>query len=107
MENKTLQNADRIIAVSGAAKEYVLPFRAPNPRRSRLFHNGVDLEKFKPMSKKREEMRRKLGIPSGCGRGFDCAATFYKNGVDTLIEGANIAIKKNPADCVFGGWERS
>ncbi len=92
---QNLQDADRIIAVSGATKEYVLRLGA-KPKKVEVVHNGVDLEKFKPMAKKREEMRRKLGIPSDAVVILTVRRLVYKNGVDTLIEGANIAVKKNP-----------
>ena len=92
---QNLQDADRIIAVSSATKEYVLRLGA-KPKKIEVVHNGVDLEKFKPMAKKREEMRRKLGIPSDAIVVLTVRRLVYKNGVDTLIEGANIAIKKNP-----------
>jgi glycosyltransferase involved in cell wall biosynthesis len=92
---QNLQDADRIIAVSGATKKYVLRLGA-KPKKVEVVHNGVDLEKFKPMSKKREEMRRKLGIPSDAVVVLTVRRLVYKNGVDTLIEGANIAVKKNP-----------
>ncbi len=92
---QNLQDADRIIAVSGATKEYVLRLGA-KPKKVKVVHNGVDLEKFKPMARKREEMRRKLGIPSDAVVVLTVRRLVYKNGVDTLIEGANIAVKKNP-----------
>ncbi len=92
---QNLQDADRIIAVSGATKDYVLRLGA-NPKKVEVVHNGVDLEKFKPMTKKREEIRRKLGIPSDAVVVLTVRRLVYKNGVDTLIEGANIAVKKNP-----------
>jgi glycosyltransferase involved in cell wall biosynthesis len=56
----------------------------------------VDLEKFRPLKGKREEMRRKLGIPQNAIVVLTVRRLVYKNGVDTLIEGANNAVKKNP-----------
>jgi glycosyltransferase involved in cell wall biosynthesis len=41
-------------------------------------------------------MRRKLGIPIDAVVVLTVRRLVYKNGVDTLIEGANITIKKNP-----------
>ena len=91
---QNLREADRIIAVSGATKDYVLSLGA-KPKKVKVLHNGVDLDKFRPRAKKREEMRRKLGIPQNAIVILTVRRLVYKNGVDTLIEGANIAIKKN------------
>ena len=41
-------------------------------------------------------MRRKLGISESAIVVLTVRRLVYKNGVDTLIEGANIAVKKNP-----------
>jgi glycosyltransferase involved in cell wall biosynthesis len=91
---QNLKDADTIIAVSGATKEYVLRLGA-KPKKVEVLLNGVDLTKFKQLPEKREEMRRKLGIPSDAIVVLTVRRLVYKNGVDTLIEGANIAVKKN------------
>jgi len=92
---QNLRDADRIIAVSGATKNYVLSLGA-KPKKVKVLHNGVDLDKFRPRAKKHEEMRRKLSIPESAIVVLTVRRLVYKNGVDTLIEGANIAVKKNP-----------
>jgi glycosyltransferase involved in cell wall biosynthesis len=65
------------------------------PKKVEVLLNGVDLTKFKQLPEKREEMSRKLGIPSDAIVVLTVRRLVYKNGVDTLIEGANIAVKKN------------
>jgi glycosyltransferase involved in cell wall biosynthesis len=92
---QTLKDADKIIAVSNATKEYVLSLGA-KPEKVKVLHNGVDLVKFRPMAGKREEMRKKLGIPQNAIVVLTVRRLVYKNGVDTLIDSANIAVKKNP-----------
>ena len=92
---QNLRDADKIIAVSGATKDYVLRLGA-NPKKVKVIYNGVDLTKFRPLEGKRMEMRRKLGIPQDAIVVLTVRRLVYKNGVDTLIEGANIAVKKNP-----------
>jgi glycosyltransferase involved in cell wall biosynthesis len=92
---ETLKEADRIITVSNATKEYVLSLGA-KPEKIKVLHNGVDLVRFKPMTGKREEMRRKLGIPQNSIVAVTVRRLVYKNGIDTLIEGANTAVRKNP-----------
>ena len=92
---QNLNEADKIIAISGATKDYVLRLGA-KPKKVQVVYNGVDLERFRPIEGKREEMRRKLGIPQDAIVVLTVRRLVYKNGVDTLIEGANIAVKKNP-----------
>ena len=92
---ETLKEADKIITVSNATKEYVLSLGA-KPEKIKVLHNGVDLVRFRPLTGKREEMRRKLGIPQNAIVALTVRRLVYKNGVDTLIESANIAVKKNP-----------
>ena len=92
---QNLRNADRIIAVSSATKDYVLRLGA-KPKKVKVLHNGVDLAKFRPLAGKKEEMRRKLGISQNAIVVLTVRRLVYKNGVGTLIEGANIAVKKNP-----------
>ncbi len=92
---QTLKDADKIIAVSNATKNYVLSLGA-KPKKVVVLHNGVDLVKFKPIAGKRAEMRKKLGIPKDAVVALTVRRLVYKNGVDTLIESANLAVKKNP-----------
>ena len=92
---ETLKEADKIITVSNATKEYVLSLGA-KPEKIKVLHNGVDLVRFRPLAGKQEEMRRKLGIPQNSIVALTVRRLVYKNGVDTLIEGANIAVRKNP-----------
>jgi teichuronic acid biosynthesis glycosyltransferase TuaC len=92
---ETLKEADKIIAVSNATKDYVLSLGA-KPEKVKVLHNGVDLVKFRPLDGKREEIRRKLGISKDAVVVLTVRRLVYKNGIDTLIETANIAVKKNP-----------
>jgi glycosyltransferase involved in cell wall biosynthesis len=96
---ETLKDADRIIAVSNATKEYVLTLGA-KPEKIKVIHNGVDVDHFRHLPGKREEMRTKFGIPKNAAVAITVRRLVYKNGIDTLIESANLAIKKNP-DLVF------
>jgi len=92
---ETLKEADKIITVSNATKDYVLSLGA-KPEKIKVLHNGVDLAHFRPLNGKREEMRRKLGISQNSIVVLTVRRLVYKNGIDTLIEGANIAVRKNP-----------
>jgi glycosyltransferase involved in cell wall biosynthesis len=91
---ETLKEADKIIVVSKATKDYVLSLGA-KPEKVKVLHNGVDLERFRPLPEKQAQMRRKLGIPQNSIVILTVRRIVYKNGIDTLIEAANIAVKKN------------
>ncbi len=92
---QNLAAADRIIVISNATKNYVLSLGA-KPKKIRVIYNGVDTNRFRILAGKREEMRRKLGIPKDATVALTVRRLVYKNGVDTLLDCANIAVKKNP-----------
>lgn len=92
---QTLKEADKIITVSNATKDYVLSLGA-KPEKIKVLYNGVDIDRFKPLIGKKEEMRRNLGIPQNSIVVLTVRRLVYKNGIDTLIDSANIAVKKNP-----------
>jgi glycosyltransferase involved in cell wall biosynthesis len=92
---QVLKEADKIIVVSNATKNYVLSLGA-DPKKIRVLHNGVDLNRFKPLSGVKSEMRRKLGIAQDASVVLTVRRLVYKNGIDTLVESAEIAAKKNP-----------
>jgi glycosyltransferase involved in cell wall biosynthesis len=91
---QNLRTADKIIAISSATKDYVLRLGA-KPSKIKVVYNGVDIARFKTIPGKREEMRKKLGIPHDAIVVFTVRRLVYKNGVDTLLDCANIVIKKN------------
>jgi glycosyltransferase involved in cell wall biosynthesis len=92
---QNLNSADKIIAISNATKDYVLRLGA-KPSKVKVVYNGVDLARFRPIAGKREELRKKLGITQNAIVILTVRRLVYKNGVDTLIDAANIAVKKNP-----------
>jgi glycosyltransferase involved in cell wall biosynthesis len=92
---QNLRNADKIICISSATKDYVLRLGA-KPSKIQVIYNGVDLERFRPIAGRKQEMRRKLGIPQDAIVVLTVRRLVYKNGVDTLLDCANIAVKKNP-----------
>jgi glycosyltransferase involved in cell wall biosynthesis len=92
---QNLDSADQIIAISQATKDYVLRLGA-KPDKVKVVYNGVDLVRFRPIKNKREEMRRKLGIPQDATVVLTVRRLVYKNGVDNLLDCANIVTKKNP-----------
>ncbi len=91
---QTLRQADKVIAISNATKNYVLSLGA-KPGKVKVIHNGVDLQRFKPLSNVKAQMRQKLGIAQDAKVVLTVRRLVYKNGIDTLIESANLAIRKN------------
>jgi len=92
----TLKAADKIVVVSNATRQYVLSIGA-DPNKVKVLHNGVDLVHFRPIPERRVEMRRKLGISQNAIVVLTVRRIVYKNGIDTLIDAAKLAAKKNPA----------
>ena len=91
---QVLKEADKIIVVSNATKNYILSLGA-DPEKIHVLHNGVDVNHFKPLTGIKEEMRKKLNISKEASVVLTVRRLVYKNGIDTLIESAKLAIKKN------------
>ena len=92
---QVIKEADKIIVVSNATKNYVLSLGA-DPEKTVVLHNGVDLNRFKPLPDVKSEMRKKLGIAGDADVVLTVRRLVYKNGIDTLVESAEIAVKRNP-----------
>jgi glycosyltransferase involved in cell wall biosynthesis len=92
---QTIKKADKIIAVSKATRNYVLKLGA-DPKKLQLIYNGVDTERFKPLPNARNAAREKLCIPKDAVVAATVRRLVYKNGIDTLLETAQITVKKNP-----------
>ncbi len=92
---QVLNNSDRIITVSNATKDYVLSLGADRTKMA-VMHNGVDVNRFKPSSHMRTIIRKKFGIPKNAIVALTVRRLVYKNGIDTLIDSARIALEQNP-----------
>ncbi len=92
---QTLQDADRIIVISRATRDYVLRLGA-DPKKVSVVYNGVDLDRFKPMGAVGAAVRKKLGIPENAVVAATVRRLVYKNGIDTLLDTASITSKRNP-----------
>ncbi len=92
---QVLNEADKIIAVSNATRNYILSLGA-DPEKIEVVHNGVDLDRFKPLSGVKGEMRKKLRISEDASVVLTVRRLVYKNGIDTILESAELVVKKNP-----------
>ena len=92
---QNLNTADKIITISNATKDYVLRLGA-NPNKIRVIYNGVDLVRFRPQPEQKPALRQKLGLPKDAVVVLTVRRLVYKNGVDTLLDCASIAVRANP-----------
>jgi glycosyltransferase involved in cell wall biosynthesis len=92
---QVIKNSDRVLTVSSATRRYVLSLGA-NPKRTKVLRNGVDVDRFKPLAIARDSVRKRLGIDREATVIVTVRRLVYKNGIDTLIESARIALKQNP-----------
>jgi glycosyltransferase involved in cell wall biosynthesis len=92
---QTLKAAKKIIAISEATKKYILRLGA-DPEKIEVIYNGVDLNRFRPMAGTGASVRKRLGIPEAAIVATTVRRLVYKNGIDTLMESARIAVQKNP-----------
>ncbi len=91
---QTLKEAKKIITISRATKNYVLSLGA-DPEKIEVVYNGVDLERFKFFPEAGIKIREKLGIPQDAVVAATVRRIVYKNGIDTLLESAKIAVENN------------
>jgi glycosyltransferase involved in cell wall biosynthesis len=92
---QTLKEAKKVIVISKATQNYVLSLGA-DPEKVQVIYNGVDLNRFKLIPEARALVRSKLGIPENSVVALTVRRLVYKNGIDTLLESAKIAVKENP-----------
>jgi glycosyltransferase involved in cell wall biosynthesis len=85
--------ADKIIVVSNATRKYVLSLGAKSDKIT-LIHNGVDINRFKLLTKSKAEIRKKLKINVNSKVGLTVRRLVYKNGIDTLLKSAQKVIKR-------------
>ncbi len=90
-----IRSSDRIITVSNATRDYVMSLGAKQESIS-VLRNGVDINRFKPSIALRRTMREKLEIAPKAIVVLTVRRLVYKNGIDTLIETANLALQNKP-----------
>ena len=88
-----LKRADRILTVSKETMKYVLSLGADKTKTS-VMYNGVDTSCFQSANKK--QSRQKLGLPQDRKIVFSARRLVYKNGLDTLLESAQVLAKNHP-----------
>ena len=66
-----------------------------DPDKIEVIYNGVDLDRFKLLPEEGMKTREELGIPNDAVVAAVVRRIVYKNGIDTLLESAKIAVKDN------------
>jgi glycosyltransferase involved in cell wall biosynthesis len=92
---QVIKSSDKIVTVSNATRDYVLTLGA-NRQKIQVLRNGVDVDRFKPSNATRNSVRKKLGINSNETVILTVRRLVFKNGIDTFIESARIALQNNP-----------
>jgi len=90
---RVLRNSDKIITVSKATQRYVISLGA-DPSKTEVLYNGVDVNRYKQVTAK-SEAKRLLDFSENSLLVLTVRRLVYKNGIDTLLESARIAIKEN------------
>ena len=92
---ENLKQADRVIAISNATRQYVLSLGVDSAKVD-VIHNGVDLDRFKQTVHAKKLIREKWGIAQDARVALTVRRLVFKNGIDTLLESAKRAILRNP-----------
>lgn len=92
-EEKMLERANKIIAVSHFTKHELIKYYDVPEEKIRVIHNGVDVNKFKPAIDKRK-VKEKLGLNSNDLTILSVGRLYARKGLFTLIESMPAVIKR-------------
>jgi len=95
----TLALAHEVVAVSNATRDYVDHIAHI---RCTVIYNGVDIDRFRP-SENRAQLRRELGIPVDKTICLCIRRVTFKNGIDTLLEVAELLEHRTDIVFLIGG----
>jgi glycosyltransferase involved in cell wall biosynthesis len=88
-----LRGANRVFAVSGSLRQVAHSLGVP-PERTAVVGNGVDLERFAPLT--REEARQRLAIPSDAQVLISVGALVERKGFHRVIDALPALIERFP-----------
>jgi glycosyltransferase involved in cell wall biosynthesis len=92
-EEKMLEKANKIIAVSHFTKRELTDYYKVPERKIRVIHNGVDTRKFKPAIDKRK-IKRELGFNPDDLAIVSVGRLYARKGLFTLIESMSAVVKR-------------
>jgi glycosyltransferase involved in cell wall biosynthesis len=92
-EEKMLERANKIIAVSHFTKRELLEYYKVPERKIRVIHNGVDVNKFKPAQDKRK-VKEELGFNPDDLTILSVGRLYARKGLFTLIESMPAVVER-------------
>ena len=92
-EEKMLERANKIIAVSHFTKRELLEYYKVPERKIRVIHNGVNVNKFKPAQDKRK-VKEELGFNPDDLTILSVGRLYARKGLFTLIESMPAIVKR-------------
>ena len=92
-EEKMLEQANKIIAVSHFTKRELLEYYKVPEEKIRVIHNGVDVNKFKPAEDKRK-IKEELGFKADDLAIVSVGRLYARKGLFTLIESMPAVVKR-------------
>ncbi len=106
-EEKMLERATKIIAVSHFTKGELLNYYKVPEEKIRVIHNGVDVNKFKPTENKRK-IKEELGLNPDDLAIVSVGRLYARKGLFTLIESMPAVVKRfNKAKFIISGKGQS
>jgi glycosyltransferase involved in cell wall biosynthesis len=92
-EEKMLERANKIIAVSHFTKRELLDYYKVPEEKIRVIHNGVDVNKFKPAQDKRK-VKEELGFKADDLAILSVGRLYARKGLFTLIESMPAVVER-------------
>jgi glycosyltransferase involved in cell wall biosynthesis len=105
-EKKLMKRANALIAVSQYTKKELTEFYNISEEKIHVIYNGVDIQKFKPLSRNKTELRRELGLaPSDRKMILFVGRLYSRKGLPTLLQAAQVVVKdfRNTQFVISGG----
>jgi 1,4-alpha-glucan branching enzyme len=94
-EERMMNRAQRLIAVSVFTRRELLQYYGTNPNKIRVIHNGVDTVKFQPAADKRR-VKQELGFNPDEPAILSVGRLYARKGLFTLIESIPAVVKRFP-----------
>jgi glycosyltransferase involved in cell wall biosynthesis len=104
-EKKLMKRADALIAVSKYTKKELTEFYNISEEKIHVIHNGVDVQKFKPPSRNKADLRRELRLNPDRKMILFVGRLYSRKGLPTLLQAAQMVVKdfKNTQFVISGG----